>query len=572
MSITKNMSSLRLLTPYLERHAKFLQEVTAKNYKKCWLILMVLLFPCISASAAEKSELKIGMNLPNFNYFSPGLIFSDVMTAASEMLAFPDWNTWDSGLMNHIPVDQQGWPLEVPYIVEGVPQHVRFLINNYYHGDYIVLFEGKGEISWNNVKSEKRDGITHLFLNGKGGHVWANIMKSEKGDHIRNMRIIPAEYQKKEDALPRFNPLYLKGLAPFHALRFMDFTNTNNSKNRDWGDRSQPDYYTQGLEKGVAWEYAIELANILHEDPWICIPHKASDDYIKHLAQLFHDKLDPGLKLYVEFSNEMWNWMFSQATYILNNAPGHPDAHVSADLAKIGPTGSGHPEKDAYMMARAFKIFASVYSDRRDRLVNVAAIQVGWIDTFQRVMKYLFETDGVGADVISPTAYICGISDDMHARWNSLDPAQVTPQVILDFCKPTFQENLLALAETAKKYKVDIVVYEGGQHLQPHNQGEWKYNQAVYDAQIHPLMYERYMQNFSVMNQLGVKLFMAYNYLSARKERWGSWGHLEKVEDVNSSELLKIAPKYQALLDINIKKQEWSQGSSQGAPTSLTVK
>lgn len=520
-----------------------------------WLVLLVVavFFPALNTSA-RNVEIPIGMNLPALNYYTPSLVFSDAMTTASPMMTFPDWKTWNSGFMKQVPVDRQGWPLEVPYVVAGIPQHVRFLINNYYQGDYVVLFEGKGEITWNGVKSEKQDGITHLFLNGKGGHVWANIMSSEKGDHIRNMRIIPAEYQGKEDNLPRFNPLYLKGLRPFHALRFMDFTNTNNSKNRGWVDRNQPGYYTQGTDQGIAWEYAIELANVLHADPWICIPHQATDDYIEHLAQLFHDNLDPGLKLHVEFSNEMWNWMFDQATYILNNAPGHPDAYVSADLATISPAGSGHPEKDAYMMARAFKIFNSVWFDRRDRLVNVAAIQIGWDDTFRRVMKYLFETDGVGADAISPTGYICGISEENHARWNAMDPSQVTPKMILEPCQPTFNEHYLALVETAKKYGVDIVVYEGGQHLQPFKQGDWQYNDAVYDAQIHPMMYERYIQNFSVMNQMGVKLFMAYNYISPRKQKWGSWGHLERMEDVISLDLMKSAPKYKALLDVNGRK------------------
>lgn len=529
------------------------------EHLKFWLIVLALFSPFSNASATYKIEIPVGMNLPSLNYFSPALVFSDVMTTASEMMTFPDWNTWNSELMKQVPVDRQGWPLEVPWVVAGTPQYVRFLINNFYQGDYVVLFDGKGEVSWNGVKSEKRGGITHIYLNGKGGHVWANITKSEKGNHIRNMRIIPAEYKNKEDKLPRFNPLYLQGLEPFHALRLMDFVNTNNSKNRDWADRTLPDHYTQGLDKGVAWEHAIALANTLHADLWVCIPHLATDDYIMNLAHLLHDNLDPGLKLYVEFSNEMWNWMFSQSTYILNNAPGHPDAYVSEELAQIGPAGADHPEKDAFMMARCFRIFNSVWADRRNNLVNVAAIQVVWHDTFQRVMKYLFDTDGIGADAISPTGYMCGISEEEHARWNAMDPAQVTPEMVLECCRPNYDESYQAIVKTAKEYGVDIVVYEGGQHLQPYNQGDWQYNHAVYDAQIHPAMYKRYIQNTYVMKQMGVKLFMAYSYVSPRQQRWGSWGHLEKLEDMNSSDLMKSAPKYRALLDVNSTRGDVKQ-------------
>ena len=133
-----------------------------------------------------------------------------------------------------------------------------------------------------------------------------------------------------------------------------------------------------------------------------------------------------------------------------------------------------------------------------------------------------------------------------------MDPTDVTPEMILNECNPSYNANYQAIRATADQYGVDVVVYEGGQHLQPYNQQDWGYNQAVYDAQIHPIMYNKYMQNFDVMNQLGVKLFMAYSYATPRENIAGSWGHLESLDQLDLPlTLLSTAPKYQALLDWN---------------------
>ena len=62
-------------------------------------------------------------------------------------------------------------------------------------------------------------------------------------------------------------------------------------------------------------EVMVALANQLSADPWFCIPHMADDDYVARFAAIARDNVDPGLKIHVEYSNEVWNSGFSQATY-----------------------------------------------------------------------------------------------------------------------------------------------------------------------------------------------------------------------------------------------------------------
>ena len=94
--------------------------------------------------------------------------------------------------------------------------------------------------------------------------------------------------------------------------------------------------------------------------------------------------------------------------------------------------------------------------------------------------------------------------------------------------------------------------------MQPYEQKDWCYNDAVWDAQIHPDMYELYMKNFRkhVEPTVNCRIFMAFSYMGERRSRYGSWGHLESLAQVGgvNGNYMTIAPKYQALLDANAPK------------------
>src|SRR5262249_41900521 len=77
-------------------------------------------------------------------------------------------------------------------------------------------------------------------------------------------------------------------------------------------DRTLPTSPQQSGNKGAAWEYVIDLANATGKDIWINIPEGATDNYVTQLATLIKNNLNPGIHVYVEYSNELWNGAFSQ--------------------------------------------------------------------------------------------------------------------------------------------------------------------------------------------------------------------------------------------------------------------
>lgn len=511
-------------------------------------------------------KLPVGTNLPAINYYEASQMFSDVMTTASNWIT--TWqgsgSPWDSGMAAELKLDADGYPLGLPQLTsDGRQTIVRFLINNFYTGQYRLDYTGSGTFAGNAYQS---GGNWYVNLNGSGGNVWIDITSSDPANPVRGLHIVPASVAKGS-LPPTFLPAYLDGLRTFHALRLMDPMRTNNSLQVKWTDRVPKTYYTQSGRGGIAQEYLIQLCNELQADAWICVPHAASDDYIRQMARLWRDNLNPNLKIYVEYSNELWNTMFTQFDYLNNNAPGAVDAYVPAGLASV-PDNYLH-YKFAWMMARTFRLFNEEFTGQQDRIITVGTGQHRWVDMNFYILKYLFDIDGKGCEAYAVGGYFDNNDKDKQ-RWIADPTTTGGPAGILDAAyqemyrttlDPAVQwDNIAAqctrqVAAFIHARGIPFLVYEGGQHMQPLNQQDYPYNLDLWEAQIHPKMYELYLRNFAIHTEAAVdcQLFMSYTYLGERKSKYGSWGTLEAVSQIGSN-YASTAPKFQALLDVNTPK------------------
>lgn len=145
----------------------------------------------------------------------------------------------------------------------------------------------------------------------------------------------------------------------FEAIRYMVFSGTNGRDPNypaeiEWsnrklpGDASQDALPTIDKSEGACWEHVIEIANRTNTDPWINVPVSASSDYVTQLAIMFRDHLSPGLKIYVESSNEVWN-----------SAPGFEQTlYNSQQAAALGLTDI---QNHARRTAELAEIFQSVF-------------------------------------------------------------------------------------------------------------------------------------------------------------------------------------------------------------------
>ena len=513
--------------------------------------------PATSVPAAGRAP--IGMNLEGMAFSAPSTPFVDVFKKA---LVWIPQDIAPGGLYNsgvEIALDAQGYPVEIPYD-NGVdlPQRVSTLMLyntgwEYPGGTYTVVFDGDGEIEVGlDVFPDRRfvgEGICHNFTlttPSPNSGFYLNILRSNKDNPLRNIRVILPGFETVYEEQP-FHPTYLGRLRGFSVVRFMDWGNTNNSTLERWEERATTDYGIQTRpEKGVAYEYMIQLSNELDADPWFTIPHLADDNYVAELARLIRRDLDPDLKVYIEYSNEVWNWTFDQKPWAVDQglALGLAD---ESDLA-----GSRYTAKRS---AEIFKIFEDEFGAEKDRLVNVLASQAASSGVAEQILEAFSQSSingvdvnpwGIEADALAIAPYFGGeIGDEIIA---SGEVGTITVDEILvsaDQSISQSEEWIRANKAVADRYNVSLIAYEGGQHLV--GTGENIHfdtlTQKLVAANDHPRMYDLYRKYLDAWFDNGGELFVAFAYFR-RPDRYGSWGVLR-----HQDQPIEEAPKYRALVD-----------------------
>lgn len=547
----------------------------------------------LGAAADRLPQIPIGMNLAGVADWEPGFPFLNLMWGSRVWLtrSVSGQGSYDSGLAGVMEMDADGYPLEVPFRPDATtpPQYaITLLPNRLTAGKYVVLYDGDGVIGVEGATKfvAARPGRVEIGMRhgGSDAHLEGlSIRRSTRGNHVRNIRVLPIAHEHVDLARNPFRPELIEFCRPWHCLRFMDWLGTNESTQRTWSGRKRRSFYTQvgasgdalGMfgqplpagrlkwSSGIAIELCIELANLTRTDAWLCVPHMADDDYIRQMAQLVKNTLDPTLKVYVEFSNEIWNWQFMQAHWMLRSevagdlvaAAGgrppwkdgvRPPRFQDGIVAPGAGEGIDHPERTGALFRRCFKIWEEVFqgADRR-RLVRVCAVQAAWYDTVRRTLGWVMKNGG--CDLLSPTGYF-GPSEQIYKGWEAAGAGLTADRVIAEMGPAVEEEaaRIGVLAGIAKSAGVRLAVYEGGQHIQPEHQEEKPYNPALGAAQKHPGMHTLYRRLLDAHAKAGVDLFCAFSSVGSQGARWGSWGHVEHYGQ-DKAEM----PKYRALLEAN---------------------
>lgn len=451
-------------------------------------------------SHAKPEQASIGTNLSPIKDWSSELVFNDLFKRA---------RPWISNNNKQLPLDNAGW---VTHLTLGQAATTYLLTNftGHFPGyEYICYFEGDGSISF--PESEiilSKPGELHIRLSETAKHLVLRINATTSKNYIRNIRIYP----KASAQGATFRSPFLKRWREFSTLRFMDWMATNNSKARYWKDRPLPSDFSQATRKGVALEHMIELANRLQVSPWFCMPHQANDDYIRRFAMLVKKNLDPKLKVYIEYSNEVWNGLFKQSHYAI-------DQGVKLNLNnKRNKYLAGH----RYYSQRSveiFKIWEDVYKGH-DKLVRVLSGQtwVPWIA--QQILDW--RNAYKHADVYAIAAYFGGRVNNKISNINKVTPSTLYPMLWLelsDLNKLIIQHKSITIQRN-----LDLVAYESGQHLVARNNPELD---ALYSkVNRSPEMIRVYQSFLKEWFNLGGSLLMNFSSV-VRNSKYGKFGVLE---------------------------------------------
>lgn len=377
-----------------------------------------------------------------------------------------------------------------------------------------------------------------------------------------------------------FHPLLLQRIADadWSFIRFMDWGATNASPQQDWSDRRRPSHiFMNGVlharapapgadgnrETGVAFEHMVALCNATGRNLWINVPHLATDGFIARLAKLIRfgsDGVNPydgpqanplfaplrsDLRVYVEYSNEIWSGGFS-----------FPQGDWAEDQAVR--RGLTRARFNARRFCDTWRIFQQVF-DGPSRLVRVAATFTA-LDAYSR--PFLQELGSYGAgldppvrpDVLAVTTYFGNDIQRFVQQHGTANAFEEWKRRILggDAASGSgpdatgigggFSASLRTLPTETLGYTLPIVAYEGGPSLYTVDFDD-TVTSAVVAMNRDPRIAEVYRIHLELARSKGLWTHTPYTDTSPWS-RFGQWGHLETLDQPPAS-----APKYALLLE-----------------------
>ncbi|SEN32327.1 hypothetical protein SAMN05216227_101142 [Pseudorhodobacter antarcticus] len=479
-------------------------------------------------------------------------------------------------------LDPNGWPTSLPLEATGIT--TLFLTDlpadaGMVAGRYVLRYAGAGAM--------KLEGRAQIVDGGPGlivfdytpgsGSVSLTITAVDAANPIREISVVRDDRLAAHDAGAMFNPDWLARIRGTKGLRFMDWMDTNNSTLARLQDRPKPADFSWAI-KGVPVEVMVALANDLRADAWFTLPHLADDALVRAYAEVVRDRLAAGLRAQVEYSNEMWNWQFTQATWADEQCRARWDA---SDC---------WVQFYALRAAEVADIWAEVFGPAdADRLVRVIATQTGWqgleeqifdaplavaegrkppVDSFDAYAVTGYFAAGLGSDdkaavlqgwlrdsrqmAVSQADQqsLTGPARDAYIAQHRFDMATDRAATELEngFVTGQTADTLVSLLTSVLPYHagiaaargLDLVMYEGGTHvvatasLLNDDDVTAFFHHLNYSPQM-GVLYDRLIEGWAALTPEPFNAFV--DIYSPNK--WGSWGGLRHLGDDN--------PRWQSL-------------------------
>jgi len=498
-------------------------------------------------SARANLNSPLGVNINRFSYYNPEWVFTDAFKQAMTWLPEEaNSNVWNTGYP--LTLNADGWPI-LGTNPDGNPEAAgtamfSAIAGHYPAGVYVCLYDGTGTIEIRSdafMVSQKPGRIELEVDTPTDAGIGLKVSASDPNDPVRNIRVIMPGFESTYTT-QLFHPVFLDRIKRYKVLRFMDVQRTNGSIEQDWADRTKPTWYTQGdnnfgSARGPAIEYLIALCNAAKADPWFCIPHEATDDYVTQFATLVRDNLDPDLKVWIEYSNEIWNGAFAQYAYCADQ--GFQRGYDSS---------AGVTSALRFQAARSveiFQIWENVFASH-ERLVRVLSGQMGnpgvgtsvmdWHNAYQSADAFAIGTYFGAPDITPQNAPQMTVADVIVDMYSGIDT------VMTKVDQNRFEANARNLP---------LVAYEGGQSLV----GTDNVTRSLFAATNRdPGIYAPYLTLLDQWKAHGGTTFMHFTSSSLYDDH-GYWGSLEyQDQDVSSA---ATAPKYGALRDFITANPRW---------------
>ncbi|MCK5895950.1 MAG: hypothetical protein KAG20_04035 [Cocleimonas sp.] len=543
-----------------------------KLFAPAGVFFLLFSFFSFPVSAVPPSNLvsPLGINTNEAMEIDASVPFVDLFRMS---LPFQEARPWLT--KGKVEYDAFGWPKNL----NGGEAGTRFVANMPQQsipvGAYTVLYKGKGKIRYGGNARLIRHypGKDIIVLRGRKGKITGTLIitESDPEDYIRDIQVIMPGGICKNNPFhhvrnPRkctpnnpflayvahakeivFNPDYLMFMKKFRVVRLMNMAGITRNNLASWDRRPKVEQSTWGGKegrRGIPLEIMVKLANILGVDPWFNLPHRANNEFVREYARYVSQHLDTKLKAYIEYTNEAWNGIFSQTHHIQRMG-----AQLGLDKNKAYAGYKFYSKRSVEI----FKIWEQEFNGVT-RIVRVMGGMATNVPLTHMLLGYESAYKHVDSLAIAPYFHATQTAQKKIDSVDSVFELLRSPQN--KYSVPNTINIIRQQAKTAARYGVELVAYEGGQHLvayRTHGMKEGP-NAFLIQANKDNRMSKLYYEFLEGWKSAGGKLFVAFS--APRAYNWiGSWGIKEFI-----TQDAKVAPKYRGLMYFQAKNRCWWHG------------
>jgi hypothetical protein len=410
----------------------------------------------------------------------------------------------------------------------------------YAPGEYVVRWDGDGELAFplSTVRVASRaPGRIVLDVRDTRGPLWVGIEKTNPANPVRDVRFFWPGTEASAATQP-FNPEFLRRLAPFSTLRFMDWGAVNHSPLVRWADRPQPGdavYTSERGRPGRADDRPCERAAgrtvVLHSAPGRRRLRAPVRDLGEDAARSAPGRVDRVLERGLE--------------RLVRAGPlrGRAGARARPGDARPASARSGTPSARARSSRSSMRCSAAPSAragapsppGRRCGTSSAATCSAGRTPPAR-----------VDAYAIAPYFHAAAANDPARVGATlALTPAQIVEQMrenIRGDVKAHITEN----AKLAARHKLPLLALRSRRERRQRGvrgRPAGRADRALQRAHRLPQMREVYREYVDTWVAGGGGLLNQYNDVG-RWSKWGLWGVLEHVTQDPAT-----SPKYQGLLD-----------------------
>jgi len=467
-------------------------------------------------------KMKLGINLGGPSYYSGGREFANLTLNSGWWLGLPDGST------TSMPADRLDSDNNVKILAsDEVATKMVTPPTKALQGQSVDInctWMGKASLRiLGTAKNTKIHPNKASFTFVPNGLVSARLLfsKMDLGNPVKNIDCREADMNPSVV----FDPDFISYVSQYDTARFMKWQKAvENNKAVTWENRTKltSATYSDSVD-GAPIETMVSVANMAKVNPWFSMPWNANDEYIRNFAEYVRDNLDDNLIVYVEVSNEVWNWLYKVTAQARDE--GRAENLSTSD-------GTALLYRYAERTGEVMDIWKSVFSTQPNRLVRVIATQnaVPW--AARTVLGYKDTASKVDALATAP-----------YFSWNFSAgereiPSDFYSKILpdrMDFRLDNARENKEAAAAKGLRF----IAYEAGQHILGAD-GEAMIpvlRQIQRDSRMGDL-YTRYLTKWR--GDIGdlMVLFSAWSTVN----KYGAWGMQEYM-----GQPLSEAPKFRAV-------------------------